>query len=378
MSQQQNSCSICGDTDNLINLDCDHPVCRECFPRIKRYRNPEGTITPNFTSCPTCRANIERDIYERQGIPFPPAQDAPLYSMYGPGNQLQYDPNQEGAQPMDTGNNNISAINSPSDFNSFYSSNNNNNNNTLMDYNGVSLYVSPYDRATYGDEIAEQRARENYDRNLAEWSSLRARFMGSSESMFPTDQRTRDSSDRSLEEFRERQAQIEQQAAARVNNNDNTIEPEIHDQLGSREVERLRAIYGDAIASRWGGEWREWIQQRELLPHARDEVERIRELYGDETAERWERDWRERPQARAAMRQSLEHSVSRQAAQALADLSDPERTPSPLLRRRSRSHTPTPTPPPTPGGNKKRKNNRKKRTKRRKNNKRKKTRRKLN
>ena len=104
MSQQQNACPICGNSNDLINLDCTHPVCRNCLPQIKRFTDPTGTIIPDCTSCPTCRANIERNIYERQEIPFPQVQGAPLYSMYGNGNQSPITMNQNSAQQYDNWN----------------------------------------------------------------------------------------------------------------------------------------------------------------------------------------------------------------------------------------------------------------------------------
>ena len=128
MSQQQTACPICGNSNDLINLDCNHPVCRDCLPQIKRFTDPTGTIIPDCTHCPTCRADIGRNTYERQGIPFPQVQGAPLYSMYGNGNQSPITMNQNSSQQHDNWNFSTAYL-PPSPSNA---SNNNQNDNPLM------------------------------------------------------------------------------------------------------------------------------------------------------------------------------------------------------------------------------------------------------
>ena len=55
------TCSVCMDekkSSQLFKTDCKHPLCTDCFTRMREYAAPGTMAAPRSVPCPICRAPI--------------------------------------------------------------------------------------------------------------------------------------------------------------------------------------------------------------------------------------------------------------------------------------------------------------------------------
>ena len=55
------TCSVCMDekkSSQLFKTDCKHPLCTDCFTRMREYAAPSTMAAPSSVPCPMCRAPI--------------------------------------------------------------------------------------------------------------------------------------------------------------------------------------------------------------------------------------------------------------------------------------------------------------------------------